>query len=326
MSSKGRFGGMELGAIVQSSQSEASAKAGHKAQVPIGELAMKGASIVPVPHERQTISLADPRRCRPWKFHNRHPTWYTRERCGDLIEAIGKGEQLEPALGRRLEGDPNYDFELIYGMRRRFACEVLNRPLKVRVSTIADKEAAVVMHQENYDRQDITKMERAIAYTRQLRGGLFKNQEEIATALNVSKATVSQMVACAEFIENPDIAVLFPAPPLVPLKGAYAVSVLMNDKSNPANRVAIERKAKELASSDKLSSLTPAAVLKLLEGACKEAKPTTPFKRAYNVGASKRMIVTRNLRGKVTFAFTEGLSADMEAEVVNALKAALNDL
>jgi len=313
---------MDLGAIVQSSQAEPQKSQTHKAQVPIGELAVKGAPVT-ISRERQTIVLADPKRCRAWKFHNRHSSWYTPERCKDVIEAIAKEGQLEPAIARELQGDPAFDFELIYGMRRRFACEFLNRPLKLRVVTADDRQAAVLMHQENHDRQDITPMERAISYLTQLRGGVFSSQDEIAAELNVSKGLISRMMISAELLTNSVIATLFPDPTAVPVKGAYALAVQMSDS---AKRKVIEQAARDLASSEKLGSMTATAILKWLAESVSRRVKTKPLKKAYNVGSENRMIVTRNDRGKVTLAFKEGLSAEMEDDVVAAVRAALKDL
>ena len=72
------------------------------------ELALKGRSMPAL--ERENILSVDPRRCRPWKFHNRTEAWYTRERCQDLIDSIVKDGQLDPALARKVTDDPNYDF------------------------------------------------------------------------------------------------------------------------------------------------------------------------------------------------------------------------
>ena len=108
----------------------------------------------------------DPKRCRPWKYHNRTAAWYTRDRCQDLIESIAKDTQQEPVVARKLAGEPDFDYEIIYGMRRRFACEFLNTKLKLRVVEADDTRAAVMMHIENADRQDITPMERALSFRR----------------------------------------------------------------------------------------------------------------------------------------------------------------
>ena len=165
------------------------------------ELALKGRSMPSL--ERENIHAVDPRRCRPWKFHNRTDAWYTRERCQDLIDSIAKDGQLEPALARRLEGDKDYDFELIFGMRRRFACEVTGQKLKVRVVEADDARAAVLMHIENADRQDITPMERAISFQVQAEAKVFATQEAMAEALGVSKGQVAKMIKAAALLKVP---------------------------------------------------------------------------------------------------------------------------
>src|SRR5580700_11400034 len=95
--------------------------------------------------ERENILSVDPKRCRPWRFHNRTQSWYTKERCQDLIDSVPKDGQREPALGRKLSGDPDFDFELIYGLRRRFAAEFTRTKLKVRLTDADDAKAAVLM-------------------------------------------------------------------------------------------------------------------------------------------------------------------------------------
>ena len=100
------------------------------------EMALSGRSMPAM--EREVVLAVEPKRCRPWKFHNRTDAWYTRARCQDLIDSIAKDGQLEPALARRLEGEKDYDFELIFGMRRRFACEATGQKLKIRVVDAPD--------------------------------------------------------------------------------------------------------------------------------------------------------------------------------------------
>lgn len=316
-----RFGGLDLGQIATQSDGAPPTDAPTRPSVPIGELAMRGASMTP--HERQTILLADPKRCRPWKFHNRHSSWYTQERCRDLIESIAKNEQQEPALGRKLEGDPDFDYEVIYGMRRRFSTEFLNKPFKIRIVSVDDKQAAVLMHQENHDRQDISAMERAISYTQQLRGKVFKTQDEIALALNVTKGMVSQMVMAAELLDTPAIAKLLPDPTLIPVKGAYAVATLMSDAER---RATVLNSAKHLATSPKLAQMTPAKILKFLAGAPERSSKVEPLKKVYNVGQAGRMVLTRNGRGKVTLAFSSGLTPELEEDVLIAVRSAFKDL
>ena len=42
------------------------------------ELALKGRAMPSL--ERENIHAVDPKRCRPWIFHNRTDAWFTRER------------------------------------------------------------------------------------------------------------------------------------------------------------------------------------------------------------------------------------------------------
>ena len=49
--------------------------------------------------EREVILAVDPKRCRPWKFHNRTDAWYTRERCQDLIDSIVEGRAARAGAG-----------------------------------------------------------------------------------------------------------------------------------------------------------------------------------------------------------------------------------
>lgn len=313
----------DLGSIAASSTETSEKVKPHSAKVPIGELAVKGAERSA--SQRQTIHFVDPKRCRPWKHHNRHASWYTRERCSDLIESLSKGDQLEPALARKVEGEADYDYELIYGMRRRFACEVLGKPLKVVVTSLNDKLASVVMHQENFNRKDISAMERAISFTSQLREGVFGSVEELAQELGLSRPTVIQMVSAAEFIAIPQLARLLPDPTIVPVKPTYKLAVLAGDE---AVKSVILKAAENLASRDQHLGMSPTKILAYLADAPARSSRVSkrPLKKDYNVGATGKMIVTRSKKGEVTLKFPKGLDAAQEAELFAALRKVLADL
>lgn len=325
--SEKRFGGMGLGEIAQTVKTEGQAAPAAKPEntapraVPIGELAVRGAT-APA-SERVTILQVDPKRCRAWKFHDRHPSWYRRERCLDLIESIPKDGQQEAALGRRLEGDPDFDYELIFGMRRRFACEFLNRPLKLQVTSADDRRAAVLMHIENADREDITPMERALSFTRQLRENLFRTQEEMAEAKHLSKGMVTQMVKAAEILAVDSIGKLFPDITGVPIAGAYKLAVAMGDSGS---REVILSAARHLAKKPDTAQLSPAAILKLLVSAPERSRRVSTVKKSMNVGQAGRMDITRNPQGKITLAFPKGFQESTEEEIVSAVRRAFKDL
>jgi ParB family chromosome partitioning protein len=284
------------------------------------ELALKGRSMPSL--ERENIHAVDPKRCRPWKFHNRTDAWYTRERCQDLIDSIAKDGQLEPALARRLEGEKDYDFELIFGMRRRYACEVTGQKLKVRVVDADDARAAVLMHIENADRQDITPMERAISFLTQAEAKVFPTQEAMADALNVSKGQVAKMIKAAGLLKHPGVVALFPDRSVVPVEQAYKLAALME---RPGAKDVVLKAAQTLQ--QKGAAKRPAAeVLKQLMSALDRKASYETLRREYNVGAAGRVQVMRNPKGKVTLTFRTGLKAADREAVVATIDKILADL
>jgi ParB family chromosome partitioning protein len=284
------------------------------------EMALSGRSMPAM--EREVVLAVEPKRCRPWKFHNRTDAWYTRARCQDLVDSIAKDGQLEPALARRLEGDKDYDFELIFGMRRRFACEATGQKLKVRVVDAEDARAAVLMHIENADRQDITPMERAISFQVQAEARVFPTQEAMAEALGVSKGQVAKMIKAATLLKVPAIGALFPDRSVVPVEQAYKVAALME---RPGAKEVVLKAAQNLAARGG-AKRPPAEVLKALASSLDRSKAFEPVKREYNVGAAGRVQVTRNPKGKVTLAFPEGFSGVDRDAVVAAVDKILKDL
>ena len=284
------------------------------------EMALSGRSMPAM--EREVVLAVEPKRCRPWRFHNRTDAWYTRERCQDLIDSIAKDGQLEPALARRLDGDKDYDFELIFGMRRRFACEATGQKLKIRVVDAPDARAAVLMHIENADRQDITPMERAISFQVQAEAKVFATQEAMAEALGVSKGQVAKMIKAAGLLKVPAIGALFQDRSVVPVEQAYKVAALME---RPGAKEVVLKAAQNLAARGG-AKRPPAEVLKALAASLDRSKAFDPVKREYNVGAAGRVQVTRNPKGKVTLAFPEGFKGVDRDAVVAAVDKILKDL
>ena len=284
------------------------------------EMALSGRSMPAM--EREVVLAVEPKRCRPWKFHNRTDAWYTRERCQDLIDSIAKDGQLEPALARRLDGERDYDFELIFGMRRRFACEATGQKLKIRVVDAPDARAAVLMHIENADRQDITPMERAISFQVQAEAKVFATQEAMAEALGVSKGQVAKMIKAAALLKVPAIGALFQDRSVVPVEQAYKVAALME---RPGAKEVVLKAAQNLAARGG-AKRPPAEVLKALAASLDRSKAFDPVKREYNVGAAGRVQVTRNPKGKVTLAFPEGFKGVDRDAVVAAVDKILKDL
>lgn len=317
------FGGVNLkdiaGQVKDKGEGSPLAEARTKPKLAAAELALTGKSMPAL--ERENILSVDPKRCRPWQFHNRTEGWYTRERCQDLIDSIVRDGQLEPALARRVSGEKDYDFELIFGMRRRYACEVTGQKLKVRVIEADDARAAVLMHIENADRQDITPMERAMSFAAQLEAKVFGTQEAMADALGVSKGQVAKMLKAASLMKQPTIAGLFSDKSNVPVEQAYQVAAVME---RPGAKEVMLQAASNLARKGEVGR--PAEVLKVLLASLDRSRKVAALKREYNVGTAGRVVVTRNAKGKVTLAFPKGVSAKDRDAVVRAVEQILKDL
>jgi ParB family chromosome partitioning protein len=192
-----------------------------------------------------SIVCVSPFRCRMWALHDRLETHVTEETCREEIESIRRHGQLVPALGRALRGDPEHDVELIYGARRLFVARHLNRPLKVEIREISDRDAIIAMDIENRQRVDISAYERGMSYARWLRGGHFSSQEEIARALKVSPSQVSRLLKLAK-LPTVVVAAFESAVDICEAWGLDLVDAL--DETDAERRHAITRKARVLGS------------------------------------------------------------------------------
>jgi ParB family chromosome partitioning protein len=132
-----------------------------------------------------------------WDWHNRLEQHICEGSCRAEIESIARHGQLLPVLGRPLRNDPAYDIELIYGARRMFVARHLNRSLLVELRELADHEALIAMDIENRQRADLCPYERGCSYARWLGAGHFRSQEELAAALQLSRAQLSRLLSLA---------------------------------------------------------------------------------------------------------------------------------
>jgi ParB family chromosome partitioning protein len=319
------FGGLNLSDVARSVKERAEPSpfdrpSSARPVLPAAEMALTGRTVPAL--ERENIFSVDPKRVRPWKYHNRTEAWYTRERCQDLIESIAKDSQQEPAVARKLNGDADHDYELIYGMRRRYACEALGKKLKLRVVEVDDARAAVLMHIENADRQDITPMERALSFQTQIEGKIFPTQEALGDAMGLSKPQVSKMLKAAQLMRQGSIGVLFADKSTVPIEQAYKLSTLLE---RPGAKEIILQAAKNLGR-DSDSRREAGDILRILIGSLDRSKKFDPVQKQYNVGAARRVLVTRNAKGKVTLAFPQGLHGLEQREVLTVIEQILKDM
>jgi ParB family transcriptional regulator, chromosome partitioning protein len=318
------FGGMNLSQVAKEIKEKGDPSPYENSptgpRAPAAELALTGRT-APMA-ERTNVFSVDPRRCRPWKFHNRSSATLTKEGCQDLIDSLPRDGQLEPALGRKLIGDAEFDYELIYGLRRRFAAEFTNSKLKVRLTEADDAKCAVLMHIENADRQDITPMERAMSFQQQIDAKIFSTQDAMAEAFGVSKGQVTKLLKAAQLMKIGAVAQLFPDKSAIPVEAAYQLAVMMD---RPGAKDVVVKAAQNWATRGE-GGRPPAAVLKHLASSLDRSKRIEPLKRDYHVGPSTRMTAVRNPKGKVTLAFSKGLRVSDREGLIVAIDKLLKDL
>jgi len=83
--------------------------------------------------------------------------------------------------------------------------------------------------------------------------------------------------------------------------------------------------AQNLAQKDRAGE-APKVLLKVLTESLDRSKKFDPVQRVYNVGATGKLVVTRNARGKVTFSFAKGLAGADGAEVMAVVGQVIKDL
>lgn len=172
------------------------------------ELLTAGRSATPEAHgERRLVS---PFRCRVWAQHSRPEEQLTEGACKSLRESIEKNGQHQPALGRPVTDDPDYDVELICGARRHAAALALGRQLIVELRVMTDAEAYVAMYEENVERKDDCPYVQGQILRRALLSGACSSQEHLCHAFGLSHSKVSRLLMIAQL---PSVVVAaFPCP------------------------------------------------------------------------------------------------------------------
>lgn len=146
----------------------------------------------------------DPERCRPWRLHNRDLDHLDEESCRDLIDTfLSAKKQRIPAIVRRLQDDPDHDYEIIAGVRRWWTVRWLREhhhpefDYLVTIQHVSDEEAFRISDIENRSRKDISDWERAKEYAHALDEFYNGSQSEMAEHLGISRSWLSRLLDVA---------------------------------------------------------------------------------------------------------------------------------
>lgn len=259
-------------------------------------------------NKKMPFKEIEPSRCRPWRHHNRSKLWLNDQKCGTLIESIKNEGQRQMGLVRPLVGDPDYDYEIIYGVRRWYSCSrIEGRRYKAEITTADDAECARLMNLENEESEDITEFEKACAYKDQIESGIFKEKQELATALNVSTALVSRLTRAARIMDNELVADLLSNKVLdISIRGAFNLAELL---STDEKKKKIEVQAAKIkASESQDDSLSASQIIQsLIE--CADTKAKRKVEKTYLTHGKRKLIVAkRSDSGKITITIDNNLS------------------
>jgi ParB family chromosome partitioning protein len=275
---------------------------------------------------QQRLKLVDPKKCRLWKFHDRDPSWFDEKKSALLISQLRKSEQREPALVRSIPNDPDYDYEIIYGARRRFACEFLNKPYLIQVAeNLSDKEASILMYQENEGHEDISPMERYLNVYNQILNNVFPTKKELSEELDIPRSTMHRMEKCGAFISQDKIQ---PFISNLTLISTNLVLTLINDIEEN-DEIELDKLIESIKIDEK-DSVMDDNFIKLLKSYSDKIKfgdnKSLPKKRI-KLSEDIKVDISQNKKGCITMIFDDWPNFDenmMASELIDSLKEKYN--
>jgi ParB family chromosome partitioning protein len=272
-------------------------------------------------------------KCRPWAHHNRDHQLLNEETCADLIEAFrSEGRQRIPAIVRRLKDDPDFDYEIIAGVRRHWTVLWLNRnnypdfEFLVTVQALTDEEAFRLADIENRARKDLSDLERARDYLKALDLFYGGKQAAMAERLNVAPAWLSRLLDLARMpavihaaFGDPALLKVEHAKNIAPLlRGGPAMDKVLVEATGLADRQEQAKRAGE-------ALVRPADVVRLLQRAATARPAATKAPSTETLLSSKKrpmLKFTRKRAGGLTIDILPRSGAET-SELLKAIKGLL---
>jgi ParB family transcriptional regulator, chromosome partitioning protein len=277
-----------------------------------------------------TQLLLDPARVRIWAGNARHYAGLTEENCRDLIDSIlAEGGQRVPAVVRRVEGDPAYEYEVIAGTRRHFSVSWLRAnsypqfTFLAQVQPLDDEAAFRLADLENRARRDVTDLERARNYLEACERYYGGHQSRMAERLKVSKGWLSKLLSVARLPE--DVVAAFASPADIQLKPVYPVAQAYELSRTNATAITKEARAIHAERAGGKPALAAAEVIRrLLAATRRPVAKEGPYQHFSRYG--RAVLTVRNAgRQGVTIELHNGSGAS-EEEAIEAVRNTLRVL
>lgn len=177
----------------------------------------------------------DPARCRIWKGNARRYEMLNEVSCSDLIDSIiSDGGQKIPAIVRRVQDNPEHEFEVIVGTRRHWTITWLrknNYPEMIfiaRLENLDDEAAFRLADLENRARKDVSDLERAWNYKLALTTYYGGRQKSMAERLKITPGWLSKMLTVADLPS--EIIEAFPTLDSIALNVGYEIACALGTK------------------------------------------------------------------------------------------------
>jgi ParB family transcriptional regulator, chromosome partitioning protein len=195
------------------------------------------------------VRRLDAARIRVSSYANRHEDHFKRSAAyQQLVEDISSaGGNVQPIRVRPVKDDPQHDFEVVFGHRRHRACQQLGLPVLAMISSDDDTTLFEAMCRENSSREDLSAFEEGMSYRRALELGLYTSQRKLASAVGVTQARISQVIAVASL--PPDVLAAFPSPLSIQYRWAEVLHAELK-----TNGKRLDARLKDLAGQKALSA------------------------------------------------------------------------
>lgn len=280
-----------------------------------------------------TQLLLDPARVRIWPGNARSYAHLSEESCRELIDSIvAEGGQKVPAVVRRVEGDPDHDFEVIAGTRRHWSIAWLrshsypDMQFVAQIVTLDDEAAFRLADLENRARRDVSDLERARNYAAALKAHYGNHLTRMAERLKLSKGWLSKMLKVASLPD--EVVAAFASPADVQLKPAYPLAQALDDKNSVRSILAVARRLTQVQKERREAGEpgVPAAdvIRQMIEAPRNHITAPEPYRAASRYGRTMLTIQSANRQG-VTLRLHSGSGAS-EDEMIAAIRDALAEL